>query len=122
MNALKPLILAAALAAASPAVAEKVGANGGTVTVAGHHAVEFVASGTELAFFLQDEDGKPMATAGMTARAVVADGGKTSTVTLAAAVPNRFTGTLVAPLGRGARVVFSTRAHGHALQARFERK
>jgi hypothetical protein len=64
---------------------------------------------------------KPIASAGTkNARAIVQDGGKTATVPLQPAEPNRLVGALAAPLGRDARVVVSaTMADGHAVQARF---
>ena len=60
-----------------------------------------------------------MPTKGLKARAVVQDGGKTMTITLSPAEPNRFVGKLAAPLGPKARVVFSSVFDGHNLQARF---
>jgi cytoskeletal protein RodZ len=54
------------------------------------------------------------------ARAVVQDGGKTATVQLQPAEPNKLIGALPQPLGPSARVVVSaTRADGHTVQARF---
>jgi hypothetical protein len=118
---MKRVILALAFAAAvvSAGQAQQKGPNGGTVVKADDHPVEFVQRGPEIVFYLGDEDGKPMATKGMQARAVIQDGGKTTTVTLAPAEPNQFVGQLAAPLGSKARIVFSSRVHGHALQARF---
>jgi hypothetical protein len=97
------------------------GPNGGPVVdVSGHH-VEMVAKGTELVLFLTDEADKPLASAGAkNPRAIVQEGGKTATVPLTPAEPNRLVGTLAQPLGKGARVVVSvTMADGHAVQARF---
>ena len=113
--------LAAAVAIVGAAQAQKTGPNGGIVVTAGHHPIEFVSNGQEIVFFLSDEDGKPMPTAGMTARAIDQDAGKTSNVTLAPATPNKLVGTLAAPLGKGAKVVMSTKVHDHSLQARFEK-
>ncbi|MDB5590734.1 hypothetical protein [Enterovirga sp.] len=110
------------LFAAAPAWAQKIGPNGGSLVQAGHHPVEFVPTDSQVVFFMQEEDGRPLATKGMTARASILDGGKSSTVVLAAAEPNRFVGPLAKPLARGAKVVMTTRAHGHALEARFEVK
>jgi cytoskeletal protein RodZ len=66
-------------------------------------------------------DDKPLDSAGTkNARAIVQDGGKTATVQLQPAEPNKLVGTLVQPLGSGARVVVSaTMADGHTVQARF---
>ena len=97
------------------------GPNGGPVVDSSGHHVEMVANGKELALFLTGEAEKPIASAGAkNARAIVQDGGKTVTVALQPAEPNKLLGTLAAPLGKGARVVVSaTMADGHAVQARF---
>lgn len=102
--------------------ASKVGANGGTISVADGHPIEMVASETALTFYVQDEDGKPLDTGGTTGRAIVTQGGKNTTVQLAAAAPNRLAGPLTAPLATCARVVLTTKIHGHSMQARFEKK
>src|SRR5262245_56141648 len=99
--------------------AESKGPNGGMVVKADDHPVEFVFNDQEIVFYVGDHDGKPMPTKGMKARAVVQVGGKTSTITLSPAAPNRFVGKLAAPLGPKARVVFSSVFEGHNLQARF---
>ena|SRR5829696_432634 len=97
------------------------GPNGGPVADSSGHHVELVANGTELVLFLTGEADKPIASAGTkNARAIVQDAGKTATVPLLPAEPNRLVGTLSGPLGKGARVVVSaTMADGHAVQARF---
>ena len=97
------------------------GPNGGRVVDSAGHHVEMVADGTQLVLFLTGEADKPLASAGSkNARAIVQDGGKTATVSLSPAEPNRLVGTLPQPLGRGARIVVSaTMADGHAVQARF---
>ncbi len=121
---MKRLYLALAIAAAPLAVAAHEmakGPNGGPVIDSAGHHVEMVARGTELVLFLTAEADKPIGSAGTkNARAIVQDGGKTATVQLQAADPNRLVGALAAPLGKGARVVVSaTMADGHAVQARF---
>ena len=96
------------------------GANGGDVVVMENHPIEFVSKGQEITFYILDEDGQtPVMTAGLTGRAVVQDGGKTTAVNLSPAEPNRFVGQLQMPLGPRARVVFSAKVAGHNLQARF---
>ncbi|WP_375461095.1 hypothetical protein [uncultured Enterovirga sp.] len=114
--------LAALLALAAPALAQttKPGAHGGQVRMADHHAIEFVSTDREIAFYVLEEDGKPLDTKGLTGRAIIQEGGKSTTVALAAAAPNKLAGPLAAPLGKGARIVMTSRVHGHALQARFE--
>jgi hypothetical protein len=121
---MKRLILALAVAAmplAAGAHEMAKGPNGGPVVDSAGHHVEMVANGTELVLFLTGEADKPIASAGTkNARAIVQDGGKTGTVPLQPAEPNRLVGALAAPLGRDARVVVSaTMADGHAVQARF---
>ncbi len=121
---MKRLFLALAVAAtplAASAHESAKGPNGGPVADSAGHHVELVANGTELVLFLTGEADKPIASAGTkNARAIVQDGGKTATVSLQPAEPNRLVGALAAPLGKGARVVVSaTMADGHAVQARF---
>ena len=120
---MKRLILALSLAVPLVAAAHEMakGPNGGPVVDSAGHHVEMVANGTELVLFLTGEADKPIASAGTkNARAVVQDGGRTATVQLQPAEPNRLVGVLAAPLGKGARVVVSaTIANGSAVQARF---
>src|SRR5262245_5775971 len=108
--------------AALGAVAQtgKRGANGGDFVVMENHPIEFVSRGQEIVFYIFDEDGRsPVSTAGLTGRAVVQDAGKTISVNLAGAEPNKFVGELQVPLGSKARVVFAAKVAGHNLQARF---
>jgi len=95
------------------------GSNGGVVVRTDDHPVEFVFTDQEIVFYVGDHDGTPLPTKGLRARAVVQVGGKTTTVALSAASPNRFVGKLAAPLGSKARVVFSSSIGGHNLQARY---
>ena len=121
---MKRLIISLALMAA-PLVASAhelaKGPNGGPVVDSAGHHVEMVAKGSELVLFLTESDDKPLTSAGTrNARAIVQDGGKTATVQLQPAEPNKLIGALAQPLGSGARVVVSaTMADGHAVQARF---
>lgn len=121
---MKPLILALAVAvlpwsAAAHEVAK--GPNGGPVVDSAGHHVEMVANGTQLVLFLTGDADTPIASTGTkNARAIVQDAGKTTTIPLQPAEPNKLVGALAAPLGKGARVVVSaTMADGHAVQARF---
>ena len=115
------LFAAAALPLAALAHEAAKGPNGGLVVDAAGHHVEMVAKGTDLVLYLTEEDDKPLASAGAkNARAIVQDKGKTTTVPLSPAQPNKLVGTLPSPLGSGARVVVSaTMVDGHAVQARF---
>src|SRR5215212_6675379 len=116
------LILAVAAVAANAQQAKK-GSNGGDVIVMENHPIEFVSKGQEVIFYIQDEDGQsPVSTAGLTGRAVIQDGGKTTIVNLSPAEPNKFVGQLQAPLGSKARVVFTAKVAGHNLQARFTKE
>ena len=120
---LKRLSLALLLAVIAFGVAAqtaKKGANGGDVVVMDRHPIEFVGKDRDITFYILDEDGQtPVPTNGLTGRAVVQDGGKTTTVNLSPAEPNKFFGHLAMPLGSKARVVFSAKVAGHNLQARF---
>lgn len=124
---MKRLRLAAALAFLVPAAAlahdiEK-GPNGGPVFDASGHHVEFVSQGAQLAFYLSDEGGRPIPSKGASGRAVVQENGKTATVQLTTADPNKLVGNVPQPLAAGARVVVSaTMADGHSIQARFVNK
>ena len=97
------------------------GPNGGPVADSAGHHLEMVSTGTDLVLFLTETNDKPLASAGTkNARAIVQNGGKTATVALTPAEPNKLVGTLPSPLSAGARVVVSaTMADGHAVQARF---
>ena len=121
---MRRLLIAATVALlASGAGAHELakGPNGGPVVDSGGHHVEMVANGTDLVVFLTEQEDKPLASAASkNARAVVQDAGKTATVALQPAAPNKLVGTLAQTLGKGARVVVSaTMADGHAVQARF---
>ena len=121
---MKPVVLALTLAA-WPVMAlaheSAKGPNGGPVVDSAGHHVELVAKGTELVLLLTEADDRPLASAGTkNARAIVQDGGKTATVQLQPAEPNKLVGALAQPLAPGARIVVSaTMADGHTVQARF---
>ena len=121
---MKPIVLAFVLAALplqALAHDKARGPNGGPVADSAGRHLEFVARGTELVIYLSDEGDAPIASAGSrNARAIVQEGGRTATIPLEPAEPNRLVGALPAPLGKGTRVVVSaTLADGHAVQARF---
>ena len=115
------LAVTALLLTLAAAPARAAGPNGGAVVVADGHPIEFVATETALTFFVTEDEGGPAETAGLTGKAFVQAGGRTETIALAGAPPNRLVGALTAPLPAGAKVVFSARMHGHSLQARFAR-
>jgi hypothetical protein len=113
-------MLAALIGLSSPAAAQtKKGPNGGMVVNSQGHPIEFVLKGQELTFYLIDDDGTPLSTKGLRGRAVVQDGGKTTTIALQPGAPNMLAGKAEGPIGAKARVVFSANVPGHALTARY---
>lgn len=114
-----PLIaIVAMLLAAVPASAQ-TGPNGGMVAGSGEHKAELVVSDGALTVYLL-EHGKAHSSKGATIRAVVQDGGKTTTINLADEKGERLVGKLAAPLGKGAVVVVSGKDHhGDQFNARF---
>lgn len=121
MRKLVLLALIAGLAAMPGAAAAqaKKGTNGGPVVKSEGHPIEFVRNGLDITFYLGDDDGSPLSTKDMKARATIQDAGKTVTVPLSAASPNLMRGKLSAELSPKAIVVFSGNMHGHSLTARY---
>jgi hypothetical protein len=99
------------------------GPNGGIVATSQGHPIELVLNDQEIVFYLRDDDGSALPTKDIHGRATIQDAGKTITVTLEPAAPNRLAGKLQAPLGAKARVVFSANvrvgSHTHTLTARY---
>jgi hypothetical protein len=118
-HGLLAIVITTMATAATAEAQPKKGANGGTVVTSQGHPIEFVLKGQELVFYVGDDDGSPLPTKDMRARATVQDGGKTTTVPLEPAAPNMMVGKLQVPLGPKARVVFSSNLHGHSLTARY---
>src|SRR5262245_66335040 len=113
-NRLSLALLMVAIGSAATAEPAAKGANGGDVVVMENHPIEFVSKGQEITFYILDEDGQtPVSTAGLTGRAVIQDGGKTTAVNLSPADPNRFVGQLQMPLGSSARGVVYAEVEGH---------
>jgi hypothetical protein len=115
------MVLSIAGVHAEPA---KKGPNGGMRIVTQGHPIEFVHSGLDLVFYVDDDDGTPFPAKNLIrGQATVQDGGKTTKVVLSAAEPNKMVGKLQAPLRPKARVVVSIdildEGHKHTLQARF---
>ncbi len=99
---------------------EAKGPNGGEVADAAGHHIEFVPTAKALTFYLTDENGKNIASAGTKAKALVQEAGKNAPVELTPAEPNKLTAKLDAPLAAGAKVVVTAvMADGHSLQARY---
>jgi hypothetical protein len=114
-------LLAAGFMGASSAWAAPAPQHGGIVVVSEGHPVEFVATDTTVTFHLSDEDGSPLSTKGIAARAILRSNGKTLIVPLTSQPPNRLEGSLAAPLAAGNKVLLDAKLHGHKLQPRFER-
>ena len=112
-------IIAAIAAMPHLAMAQTKGSNGGPVVKSQGHPIEFVRKGTDIVFYIGDDDGSPLSTKDMRGRATVQDGGKTIAVPLAPASPNMMTGKLQAELSPRAIVLFSASLHGHSLTARY---
>ncbi|WP_247281541.1 MULTISPECIES: hypothetical protein [unclassified Bradyrhizobium] len=114
-----PAVMAVIATMPDLAMAQTKGSNGGPVVRSQGHPIEFVRKGTEIVFYVGDDDGSPLSTKDMRGRATIQDGGKTVTVPLAPANPNMMTGKLQAELSPKAIVVFSASLHGHSLTARY---
>lgn len=118
------LILAAALAFASPALAQHAhgekGPNGGPMEdVAGVHA-ELVTSGTTITLNIFDEATKPLSTAGYSASALVVAGAERETVALAPA-GNSLKGEAKKAVAKNATVSVTLKtAAGKSGQVRFK--
>lgn len=112
-------MMAVILATPDVAAAQTKGSNGGPVVKSQGHPIEFVSKGTDIVFYVGDDDGSSLSTKDMRGRATIQDGGKTVTVPLAPANPNMMTGKLQAELSPKAIVVFSASLHGHSLTARY---
>lgn len=115
------LLAMMAVIAAMPdlAAAQTKGSNGGPVVKSQGHPIEFVRKGTDIVFYVGDDDGSPLPTKDMRGRATIQDGGKTVTVPLTPASPNLMSGKLQTELSSKAIVVFSASLHGHSLTARY---
>ena len=101
------------------AQAQNRGPNGGVVIKSHGHPIEFVYKSADLTFYIGDDDGSPLPTKGMRARATIQHAGKTTAINLTPSAPNLLVGKAQAPLGSKARVVFSATLHGHTLTARY---
>jgi hypothetical protein len=114
-----PAIIALIAAMPQLAAAQTKGSNGGPIVKSQGHPIEFVRKGLDVVFYVGDDDGSPLSTKDMRARATIQEGGKTVTVPLAPASPNMMTGKLLAEPSPKAIVVFSGSLHGHSLTARY---
>jgi hypothetical protein len=119
-NILSSIAVLTLLAGPAFAHEEAKGPNGGpVVSVSGKH-LELTTAGGEMTVYVSDESHSPIATAGGSGTAVIQDQGNTRSVALASGGANRLIGQAEAPIGKGARVVVSTKLpDGKSLQARF---
>jgi hypothetical protein len=112
-------IIAGLLVAASPALAQKKGPNGGMLAGKAGHETELVVSPAELTIYMID-DGKPHTTKGVNIRAVVQEGGKSTTITFTNIDNKKLVAKLATPLPKGAIVVVTGKDdHGDAISARY---
>ena len=113
------IVLTLTLLWASPTFAQGTGPNGGLVGGTGSHQTELVVSSTELTVYLL-EHGKVHETKGASFRAVVQQGGKTTTINLIDQEGKCMIGKLTAPLEKGAIVVVTGKDHhGDRVNARY---
>lgn len=99
--------------------AQKTGPNGGMLAGKGGHELELVATPTDLTIFIIDH-GKVHSTKGVSLRAVIQQGGKSTTLPLVDVGGTKLTGELKVPLGSGAIVVITGKDdHGDVLSARY---
>ena len=104
---------------AGAVLAQDTGPNGGLLGGTGSHQTELVVSSTELTVFLR-EDGKLHDTKGASLRAVVQQGGKTTTINLVDQGGRKLVAKLPAPLDKGAIVVVTGKdSHGDQFSARY---
>ena len=106
------------LALSIPALAQKVGPNGGMIGGKAGHETELLIGAADLTVYIL-HDGKVDDVAGTALKAVVQDGGKTTTIAFAAVGPTKLVAKLPAALGKGAIVVLTGKDHhGDAISAR----
>lgn len=113
-------VAALAIVAAMPAMAQgkAKGPNGGLVAGKGGHQTELVMSPAELSVYILDH-GKAHDPKGMKVKAVIQEGGKTTSVDLAGD-GKRLVGKLATPVGKGAVVVLTGKDdHGDVISARY---
>lgn len=106
------------LVMALPALAQTKGPNGGLVAGKEGHQTELVLSPAEVSVYILDH-GKVHDTKGVKIKAVIQEGGKTTSFDLA---PDgkRLVGKLARPVGKGAIVVLSGKDdHGDVISARY---
>ena len=114
------IIAALAIVTAGPVMAQSKakGPNGGLMAGKGSHQTELVLSPGEVSVYILD-NGKVHDTKGVKIKAVIQEGGKTTSVDLAED-GKRLVGKLAAPVGKGAVVVLTGKDdHGDVISARY---
>lgn len=113
------LALLLALVLVPAAHAQKVGPNGGMLAGKGGHETELVVTPTEITVYIIDH-GKVHSSKGVSLRAVIQSGGKSTTLALVDVESTKLVGKLDAPLAAGAIVVITGKDdHGDVLTARY---
>ncbi len=113
------LALAFAFLLVLPANAQSAGPNGGMLAGKSGHETELVVTPTELTVYIIDH-GKAHTTKGVSLRAIVQQGGKSTTVPLVNVENKKLVGKLAGPLGAGAIVVVTGKDdHGDVVSARY---
>lgn len=116
---LTSLAIVAFVLVGQPAIAQSKGPNGGILVGKDGHETELVVSPTELTLYLI-EKGKVESAKGAVVRAVIQQGGKNTTISMAVVEGKKLVAKLAAPLGKGAIVVVTGKDdHGHAVNARY---
>ncbi len=102
--------------------AQSAGPNGGMLAGKAGHETELVVTPTELTVYIIDH-GKAHSTKGVSLRAIVQQGGKSTTVPLVNVDNKKLVGKLDAPVGAGAIVVVTGKDdHGDVVTARYSVK
>ncbi len=101
------------------ALAQKAGPNGGMLAGKAGHELELIVTPGELTVYILDH-GKMHGTKGVSMRAIIQHGGKSTSVSLVDVESKKLVGKLDAPLGSGAIVVVTGKDdHGDVLTARY---
>jgi hypothetical protein len=113
------LALLFALLLIPAAHAQKAGPNGGMLAGRGGHELELVVTAKDVTVYILDH-GKAHSTKGVSLRAIIQQGGKSTTIPLVEVGGTKLTGELKSPLDPGSIVVISGKDdHGDVLSARY---
>lgn len=113
------LTLLFAVMLSSAGLAQRTGPNGGLLAGKADHEMELVVTAAELTIYII-ESGKAHTTKGVGLRAIVQQGGKSTTVPLVDVENKKLVGKLDAPLASGTIVVITGKDdHGGVLTARY---